>query len=363
MDSDNSGSLQSSSGGDEEYDSRAAAEDSISAFMNIHPTVTVPHAGLLPSPTLFDPITGYPDPIPPSLLHPSMSWPRSDPISAYSTAFMSSPFQVDNNSGFAAPPVPPAAASRNPKKRSRASRRAPTTVLTTDTTNFRAMVQEFTGIPAPPFSSPLSRNRLDLSALPPSYLRRPFPQKLHSPPSFPVSAPSSSPLLTEPSSTMTTPPSIQLPFPQTSNLYNISNPVLSSLLQSNAKFTFSDSFLHGIKPLEIPSNDHSHNIKMGSLDEYGAGLGHGNHVSALQNLISSNQNAPRNDRNKASSPADGNDHQDQTGLANGDYGSSFPGNSNINYSDSPSNLQPGKGTENVTTRSEGMMEPWICSSE
>uniref|UniRef100_A0A9I9CGY4 VQ domain-containing protein n=1 Tax=Cucumis melo TaxID=3656 RepID=A0A9I9CGY4_CUCME len=39
------------------------------------------------------------------------------------------------------------------KKRTRASRRAPTTVLTTDTTNFRAMVQEFTGIPSPPFTS------------------------------------------------------------------------------------------------------------------------------------------------------------------------------------------------------------------
>ncbi|XP_022981016.1 mucin-5AC-like [Cucurbita maxima] len=40
------------------------------------------------------------------------------------------------------------------KKRTRASRRAPTTVLTTDTTNFRAMVQEFTGIPSPPFTAP-----------------------------------------------------------------------------------------------------------------------------------------------------------------------------------------------------------------
>ncbi|KAJ7959028.1 VQ motif-containing protein [Quillaja saponaria] len=57
------------------------------------------------------------------------------------------------------------APARNPKKRTRASRRAPTTVLTTDTSNFRAMVQEFTGIPAPPFSaggSSYSR-RLDLS--------------------------------------------------------------------------------------------------------------------------------------------------------------------------------------------------------
>jgi len=36
------------------------------------------------------------------------------------------------------------------KKRSRASRRAPTTVLRTDASNFRSMVQEFTGIPSAP---------------------------------------------------------------------------------------------------------------------------------------------------------------------------------------------------------------------
>lgn len=46
------------------------------------------------------------------------------------------------------------------KKRTRASRRAPTTVLTTDTLNFRAMVQEFTGIPSAP--SAAVRPRLDL---------------------------------------------------------------------------------------------------------------------------------------------------------------------------------------------------------
>ncbi|XP_010105907.2 uncharacterized protein LOC21404418 [Morus notabilis] len=51
---------------------------------------------------------------------------------------------------------------RNSKKRARASRRAPTTVLTTDTSNFRAMVQEFTGIPAPPFSASSFSRRLDL---------------------------------------------------------------------------------------------------------------------------------------------------------------------------------------------------------
>ncbi|XP_039053200.1 VQ motif-containing protein 22-like [Hibiscus syriacus] len=48
--------------------------------------------------------------------------------------------------------------TKNLKKRTRASRRAPTTVLATDPRNFRAMVQEFTGIPAPPSYSP----RLDL---------------------------------------------------------------------------------------------------------------------------------------------------------------------------------------------------------
>ncbi|TVU37790.1 hypothetical protein EJB05_11125, partial [Eragrostis curvula] len=47
-------------------------------------------------------------------------------------------------------PPPPAAEARKPRKRARASRRPPTTVLTADASNFRAMVQEFTGFPAPP---------------------------------------------------------------------------------------------------------------------------------------------------------------------------------------------------------------------
>lgn len=84
----------------------------------------------------------------------------------------------------------PASASKVGKKRSRASRRAPTTVLTTDTTNFRAMVQEFTGIPPAPFASPspFQRNRgLDflgprsLSGNP--FLLRPFPHRTQTFPS------------------------------------------------------------------------------------------------------------------------------------------------------------------------------------
>ncbi|XP_043688997.1 VQ motif-containing protein 22-like [Telopea speciosissima] len=39
------------------------------------------------------------------------------------------------------------------RRRSRASRRAPTTLLNTDTTNFRAMVQQFTGVPSAPFTT------------------------------------------------------------------------------------------------------------------------------------------------------------------------------------------------------------------
>ncbi|KAJ4705647.1 VQ motif-containing protein [Melia azedarach] len=43
--------------------------------------------------------------------------------------------------------------SKPARRRSRASRRTPTTLLNTDTTNFRAMVQQFTGGPTAPFPS------------------------------------------------------------------------------------------------------------------------------------------------------------------------------------------------------------------
>ncbi|XP_026431208.1 VQ motif-containing protein 22-like [Papaver somniferum] len=39
-----------------------------------------------------------------------------------------------------------------PIRRRRASRGAPVTLLNTDASNFRAMVQQFTGVPNPPFS-------------------------------------------------------------------------------------------------------------------------------------------------------------------------------------------------------------------
>ncbi|XP_078161492.1 uncharacterized protein LOC144556879 [Carex rostrata] len=48
---------------------------------------------------------------------------------------------------------PPGRIGKSPRRRSRASRRAPVTLLNTDTSNFRAMVQQFTGIPSSSSSS------------------------------------------------------------------------------------------------------------------------------------------------------------------------------------------------------------------
>ncbi|KQK21459.1 extensin [Brachypodium distachyon] len=98
--------------------------------------------------------------------------------SSFHAGFMSSPPPAP------APPAPPSHApappsSKPPKKRPRASRRPPTTVLTTDTSNFRAMVQEFTGFPAPPFAAgppPSVRPRL-LGGGGPPFLLRPSPLK------------------------------------------------------------------------------------------------------------------------------------------------------------------------------------------
>ncbi|EOA18519.1 hypothetical protein CARUB_v10007072mg [Capsella rubella] len=201
MESGNSSSMQSSSGGggggvggEEEYDSRAA-DHSISALFDHHVSSLPPpqqnhlnllhfdhnnnHSSLIPQ-TYFNnnntflPVNQQPDPL---------SQPDLRTFSATSS------HPPPNNVGV----------TKKTKKRSRASRRAPTTVLTTDTSNFRAMVQEFTGIPAPPLfnnNSVVNTTRLNTflglsSSSPNSYnnnnlLLRPFAQKL---------IPTSSPLL------------------------------------------------------------------------------------------------------------------------------------------------------------------------
>ncbi|KAL8472095.1 hypothetical protein ACS0TY_029355 [Phlomoides rotata] len=333
MDSGNSGSLQSSSGGDEEYDSRAA--ESVSAFLSSGgggPISNTP-------PPFYDPLSNYlhlhQTTDSSSLLSSTPVWPRIRPgpthLSHDNNIMMTSPYipsfqppppaagRVENPT-LAPPQNQNPAAARASKKRSRASRRAPTTVLTTDTTNFRAMVQEFTGIPAPPFNnSSFPRNRLDIfstrSAAPPPYLRRPFPQKFHPPHSLLTSAALDG-------TTAAASSSYQIPISQNSNLFNIPNPLLTSFLQSNPKFPFSNS------------------PKMGGLDEQFS-LGHTTNVSdalaGLPNLIH-----PGSDRNAAR-------WNDGDRKDDGDV--NFPA----------SNF---KAAENVGGRGEGgMVESWICSSD
>lgn len=78
------------------------------------------------------------------------------PYSGGEGPFRSATTSVAEDSGQGPADFIPAAQSvkgsqvtgRKRKKRRRASRRAPTTIMMTDTANFRTMVQEFTGIPA-----------------------------------------------------------------------------------------------------------------------------------------------------------------------------------------------------------------------
>lgn len=162
-----SASLQSSSGGDEEYDSRhepisaMAAASSDQSLLLPHSS---PFSGAGHFQSYFD---AFPRPPAQPVCASLDGWldrGAGGPIATSSAAAaIVSPYArpasaVDAGGG--------GGGGGNSKKRSRASRRAPTTVLTTDTSNFRAMVQEFTGIPAPPFSSSstsgISRSRFDL---------------------------------------------------------------------------------------------------------------------------------------------------------------------------------------------------------
>ncbi|KAM0837406.1 hypothetical protein ACQ4PT_061681 [Festuca glaucescens] len=99
------------------------------------------------------------------------------------TYFLPSPSStfLDNNQASSSLHIPsgyffPAADAQNPspptsgapkhkqtRKRPRPSRRPPTTVLTTDASNFRAMVHEFTGFPTPPPFTHLPGRALTLS--------------------------------------------------------------------------------------------------------------------------------------------------------------------------------------------------------
>ncbi|PIA55115.1 hypothetical protein AQUCO_00800092v1 [Aquilegia coerulea] len=235
MDSSSSGSMHSSGGGDEEFDSRG---DPFLAFLNSSRTSNHAWAQQLPPPrvlpshhqnhpsSLFDPqqstslgiftqstaptstnfdmmlsrgFTSAPSCSQTDALTGGSSFSRAQQVQPYPIPFPK-PSSIPSSAGHENSPRAPVPSSdpgnvvaRNPKKRTRASRRAPTTVLTTDTSNFRAMVQEFTGIPPPPFSaSPFpgrglnlfntSSTRFGLES-PLSYPLRPFAHKVL-PPSF-----------------------------------------------------------------------------------------------------------------------------------------------------------------------------------
>nr|KYP75797.1 hypothetical protein KK1_020003 [Cajanus cajan] len=352
MDSGNSGSMQSSStGGDEEYDSRADTS-TISAFLNNN---NVPP----PQPTTtFAPFTHH-------VLDP-LSSNYSDPTQRshmlWSNVSRSQPHPPHNNQPFLT--LPPESDEqnstntntnsnmvRNPKKRSRASRRAPTTVLTTDTTNFRAMVQEFTGIPAPPFtSSPFPRTRLDLFAsssstirststhnLDPStppYLLRPFAHKVQSQPS------SIPPMLDTLASNISN-----------NNTYhplNMHNPILS-LLQPPPKYPQQPS-------LEIPQSG----VGFEEL-----GLSHAHVGNAAQHHdhhnIHNNMRAPSSEA-WAQAQAQAQRIGNNDGGVLRSLGGGGTLNGKVNYS---SDFHGEKGPDcAVAARSEGMVESWInCSSD
>ncbi|RWW63957.1 hypothetical protein BHE74_00028839 [Ensete ventricosum] len=206
MDSTYSTSLQPSSGGSDDYHSRF---DTLSAFLHSSSTTTAAstlppsHTPLISSSDghhFFD--YSYLDstiaaaaaaaPWPPRSLIPRASSHTGIAAGSLSSSSVRPP--PDQSTAAAAAP-------RSSKKRSRASRRAPTTVMTTDTSNFRAMVQEFTGVPSPPFAtaasaSPFTHSRFDLfhstAPSPPHFLLRPLPQKVRSSPTAATTNPATS---------------------------------------------------------------------------------------------------------------------------------------------------------------------------
>ncbi|BAT73376.1 hypothetical protein LR48_Vigan01g025100 [Vigna angularis] len=491
MDSANtSGSLQSSSGADEEYDSRAQSS-SLSAFLNNQQpptqvasfnTATATANNLLPlipphhhqNTHMFDPLPTYLDPLTQtstSLLNLDVMWSkpgRSEPNqtnlanlipcsssspSPHNQAFVSSQTRGSNSSAF--PTLPPDGGSRglmlsvsaanndqiqthsttnstnnnsnvvrNPKKRSRASRRAPTTVLTTDTTNFRAMVQEFTGIPAPPFtSSPFPRTRLDLFAsaatptlrsnlnvnvnpldppTPPHYLLRPFAQKLQFRSLHPFPPSLSNNTLSPSTNSTTNSTSINYQQHQ-QNLSEHFGLMKQPLNYNNAptleayhhpRYPLGNSSVLVSRPQQQPSLEIPPSLKMGVFEELG--LRHEGHVNTdlgclHQNMVSSTSvgvgalSSGNNNNNNLSNANPSTEWAQRTGtITNNDCdhggrggGGGLSGtvsysdiaervtNGKVHYSASSSDFHGDKGPEfSVTARSQGMVESWInCSSD
>ncbi|CAI9763888.1 unnamed protein product [Fraxinus pennsylvanica] len=333
MDSGNSGSLQSSSGGEDEYDSRT---ESISSFLN-----PGGHFGSISSPqpqfmsqqnNFFFPRSNLDAFVQQSSANPNANtqynndlvWNRSSRSDQSNYAHFGNlagsssrtqnlvnsqgpnstqqgPVQFPNalsvqltaHAGSEQSDQRPNSAIKNPKKRPRASRRAPTTVLTTDTTNFRQMVQEFTGIPAAPFSGPPYSRRFDLL----STMRSGHLDTLGS--MYPIR------------------PSAQKPH----NLLNLQNQFLQ------------------LQPLL-----HSPSLKNQSGQSFGTlGMNHDQQVEAnlggFLNLESSSTAAQERTEGNL---------QENMGTFGGNIGSEY-------HSD--------KGLENVSSTADGTVSSWICPSD
>ncbi|KAK7247433.1 hypothetical protein RIF29_42316 [Crotalaria pallida] len=270
---------------------------------------------------------------------------------------------------------------RNPKKRSRASRRAPTTVLTTDTANFRAMVQEFTGIPAPPFTSSNShfpRTRLDLFAPPhaaarpspstlldPPYILRPFAQKLHQqqhpfPPSSSTSMMDTLLLASNNNNSTNNSTSINYPPLNFSNMHNNTN-ILS----------FQNILQQPPSTQNYPHANNSSSVNLASKTQQQPSLEipqpSGGHLKIgvhHQNMVSSGNNDNLSSSTKAPSTMDQWAHK--TSAVN--YGK-VQHYSSASSSDFHLENNLPESTATITTvaaaaaRSEGMVESWNnCSS-
>ncbi|XP_049392608.1 uncharacterized protein LOC125856990 [Solanum stenotomum] len=468
MDSGNSGSIQSSSGGDEEYDDSRG--ESISTFLNNSNNNSLAHFGSIashnnnnppflshhhqhqqnPNNTFFDTAASlFPQSSNPQFNTNDLIWSssssralRSDhnfnnftSSAPSSTAAASgqlfhhhhnqNPFSgsgsgslqamqpsveatnVVRASSSAQPDQQPNVA-KNPKKRTRASRRAPTTVLTTDTTNFRQMVQEFTGIPTAPFTGSPYTRRLDLfptagsgmrtghlDSLGPLYPLRPSAQKVQVSPfmsQLSSSPASSSSLLSSSmidalmpgnnnnsivgvgttSGSTSTSTNFQLGSnhlgiqKQAQNLFNMQNQILS--FNAGASIFNTKSTTGG---------GSSNTINVPSLDELG--ISHEQQVSA--NLITAFQggNNSNNNNNNVTSQArnDGNNlsrlwrnnnnhdgGQENQRLRSFDGNNSNAGNYNKlnsgNSSTSEFHPEINKGLENVCSTGEGPVSSWTC---
>ncbi|GAA0164090.1 hypothetical protein LIER_39717 [Lithospermum erythrorhizon] len=411
MDSGNSDSFQSSNGGDEEYNS---SRGGISAFINQAAATsrgglvynTPPHQST--NHTMFDPILSnyqnlqnnifpknnnhdmvWSEPIPnctetintltsqnqPFTIHqnsnnlPSSSLSSVQEIMNTTTSRSSSLPSSDHHQTHGLPSV----RNQNPKKRSRASRRAPTTVLTTDTTNFRAMVQEFTGIPAPPFTSsslfprnnntkldnlfgtPSSSMRLSnpldysislSSTQPPPYLRRPFPQKAQ-----PLVPPSSSSMFgASMVDSLRTNVDDSYQRLQSSNIFTMQNPILTSLLHSNhpkPTLAHNNSYIFGTKT-------HHGSVQMQSANGF------------LQGPVDNNASLGELPGLVSADPARWGGGDGGANGGGGDQVRSFGNNNNGGCDDLARNVENGKRLkgmmEDGARSSEGMMETWICSS-